>query len=85
MEAQFPLRGRHDSKPLDLVASVKTMTGEIGYVKTVGLARVQRQLGGASVYFPVKILKGFTFIELRIFKANFLKIEEIFTEENHGH
>ena len=70
------MKARFDSKPLDVVATVKTKTGALGYVTRVGLARVRRKLGKGDVFFPERQARGFTFMRKAVFLSSFLEIVE---------
>lgn len=60
------MKARFDSKPLEVVAKVKTKKGAEGYVDRIGLARVRRNLGKVEVYFPERKARGYTFMRRAI-------------------
>lgn len=70
------MKARFDSKPLDVVAQVRTKKGAEGFVTRIGLARVRRNLGKVEVYFPERKARGYTFMRRAIFLANFIELIE---------
>lgn len=68
------MNARFDSKPLKLAAKVRTKAdGAEGYVTRIGLLRMKR--GGTTkvdVYFPERQARGYTFMNQKLYLANFL-------------
>lgn len=68
------MNARFDSKPLEVVAQVRTKKGDLGYVTRIGLERVRRSLGKVEVYFPERQARGYTFMRRSVFLASFVEL-----------
>ena len=76
------MKARYASKPLKLAAKVRTKANGEGFVTRMGLLRLKR--GGKTkvdVYFAEREARGYTFMNQKMYLADFLKfagkLEEI--------